>query len=84
MNASKILQQLMQQAGGQKAGGIDVQGMLDGLSRQIGGGRTGGQSGNQSGRQSSGSSGIDIKSLLGGGVIGLLVGSKRGRKLGGQ
>lgn len=84
MNASKILQQLMQQAGGQKAGGIDVQGMLDGLSRQIGGGRTGGQSGNQSGRQSSGSSGIDIKSLLGGGVIGLLVGSKRGRKLGGK
>lgn len=50
MNASKILQQLMQQAGGQKAGG----------------------------------SGIDLKSLLGGGVIGLLVGSKRGRKLGGK
>jgi uncharacterized membrane protein YebE (DUF533 family) len=84
MNASKILQQLMQQAGGQKAGGIDVQGMLDGLSRQMGGGRTGGQSGNQSGRQSSGSSGIDLKSLLGGGVIGLLVGSRRGRKLGGK
>lgn len=80
MNASKILQQLMQQAGGQSrgqsGGGVDVKGMLEGLSRQLGGG--------SSGQSSSGSSGLDMKSLLGGGAMGMLVGSKRGRKLGGK
>ncbi|KAA0014576.1 tellurite resistance TerB family protein [Billgrantia pellis] len=76
MNASKILQQLMQQAGGQKSGGMDVKGMLDGLSRQLGG--------DASGQASTGKSGMDMKSLLGGGAMGLLVGSKRGRKLGGK
>lgn len=76
MNASKILQQLMQQAGGQKRGGINVKGMLDGLSHQLGGGA--------SGQPSTGSGGLDMKSLLGGGAMGLLVGSKRGRKLGGK
>ncbi|WP_104203736.1 tellurite resistance TerB family protein [Billgrantia saliphila] len=80
MNASKILQQLMQQAGGQtggqKSGGMDVKGMLEGLSRQLGGG--------SSGQASTGGSGMDMKSLLGGGAMGLLVGSKRGRKLGGK
>ena len=77
MNASKILQQLMQQAGGRSGGtGVDVKGMLDGLSRQLGGGA--------SGQTSSDSGGLDMKSLLGGGAMGLLVGSKRGRKLGGK
>lgn len=82
MNASKILQQLMQQAGGQSgnrsSGGVDVKGMLEGLSRQLSGG--------SSGQASSAGSGlnVDMKSLLGGGALGLLVGSKRGRKLGGK
>lgn len=81
MNASRILDQLMQQAGGKGkggAGGVDVKGMLDGLSRQLGGGSGSGDSAGRSG------SGVDVKSLLGGGALGLLVGSKRGRKLGGK
>src|SRR5690554_6032692 len=81
MNASKILQQLMQQAGGRSGGtGVDVKGMLDGLSRHLGGGASG-QASNQ---PASDSGGLDMKSLLGGGAMGLLVGSKRGRKLGGK
>lgn len=94
MNASKILQQLMQQAssGGAQAGqhnshqrqgsqssGLDVQGMLGGLARQLGMG--GSQDRNS---QGGGSGGLDMKSLLGGGAIGLLVGSKRGRSAGGS
>ncbi|MFG6667109.1 tellurite resistance TerB family protein [Halomonas sp. HNIBRBA4712] len=77
MNASRILQQLMQQAGGKggQSGGVDVKGMLDGLSRQFGGGEGG---------SSSKGGGLDMKSLLGGGAVGMLVGSKRGRKLGGK
>lgn len=80
MNASKILQQLMSQASGSKgsSGGMDVKGVIDGLSRQLGG------SGSQGSRQSSGSSGFDMKSLLGGGALGMLVGSKRGRSMGGK
>ncbi|MGM0537310.1 MAG: tellurite resistance TerB family protein [Pseudomonadota bacterium] len=79
MNASRILDQLMQQAGGSSkgaGGGVDVKGMLDGLSRQLGGSAS--ESGTGSG------SGVDVKSLLGGGALGLMVGSKRGRKLGGK
>ncbi|MCG5502151.1 DUF533 domain-containing protein, partial [Ectothiorhodospira lacustris] len=82
MNASKILDQLIRQAGGQSggarqgAGGVDLKGVLDGLSRQLGGG--GG-----SARQGGGPS-LDMKSVLGGGALGLLLGSKRGRKLGGK
>ena len=72
MNASKILQQLMQQAGGSQKGGsssgVDVKGMLSGLSKQLGGG--------SSGQGSGSSSGFDVKSLLGGGAMGMLVGSK--------
>ncbi|SEG16888.1 tellurite resistance TerB family protein [Marinobacterium lutimaris] len=75
MNASQIFQQLMQQSSGQ-SGGFDPKGLLDSVSRQLGGGQ--GSSGGQS------SGGIDIKSLLGGGALGLLIGSKRGRKLGGS
>ncbi|WP_010628794.1 tellurite resistance TerB family protein [Halomonas sp. KM-1] len=82
MNASKILQQLMQQAGGQSgnksSGGVDVKGMLEGLSRQLGGSSSGQGSAADSGLN------LDMKSLLGGGALGLLVGSKRGRKLGGK
>jgi uncharacterized membrane protein YebE (DUF533 family) len=83
MNASRILQQLMQQAGGNKSssGGGDLKGLLDGLSRQLGGSQS---SGGSSGGGQQGGSGIDVKSLLGGGALGLLVGSKRGRKLGGK
>lgn len=79
MNASKILQQLMSQASGSKgsSGGMDVKGVIDGLSRQLGG------NGSQ-GTQRSGSSGFDMKSLLGGGALGMLVGSKRGRSMGGK
>lgn len=75
MNANTILQKLMQQAGGKsQGGGVDVKGVLDGLSRQFGGGSD----------SSKGSSGLDVKSLLGGGAMGMLVGSSRGRKLGGK
>ena len=79
MNASTLLQQLMQQAGGSQKGGsgsgMDVKGMLSGLSKQLGGGSS--QGGGSS-------SGFDIKSLLGGGAMGMLVGSKRGRSMGGK
>ncbi|MGY4877506.1 tellurite resistance TerB family protein [Vreelandella aquamarina] len=96
MNASRILQQLMQQAssgqqGGQQRqnqpsqsgqqGGFDVQGMLGGLARQLGGGSNQRSS---SGNQGGSSSGLDVKSLLGGGAMGLLLGSKRGRSMGGK
>ncbi len=81
MNASKILQQLMQQAGGSQKGGsgsgVDVKGMLSGLSKQLGGG-------SGSGKGSDSSGGFDVKSLLGGGAMGMLVGSKRGRSMGGK
>jgi len=80
MNASKILQQLMSQTSGSKgsSGGMDVKGVIDGLSRHLGGNSS------QGTRQSSGSSGFDVKSLLGGGAMGMLVGSKRGRSMGGK
>lgn len=79
MNANKILQQLMQQASGsQKGSGVDVKGMLGGLSKQLGGSSSDGKSSGGS------AGGFDMKSLLGGGAMGMLVGSKRGRKLGGK
>ncbi|MDR5903111.1 tellurite resistance TerB family protein [Halomonas icarae] len=87
MNASRILEQLMKQAGGsgsrsnEGGQGLDIKGMLDGLSRQFGGGQGGDRQ--EDDNRGSGS-GIDVKSLLGGGALGLLVGSKRGRKLGGK
>lgn len=74
MNASSILSQLMKQASGQSSGnpsgGLDTSKIMSGISSQF--------SGNQSG------GGIDLKSLLGGGALGLMVGSKRGRKMGGK
>ncbi|WP_189466353.1 tellurite resistance TerB family protein [Litchfieldella qijiaojingensis] len=77
MNAKGILDQLMKQAGGSSGGkgqgssGFDVNQLMNGLSSQL------------SGRGSQGS-GVDMKSLLGGGALGLLIGSKRGRKVGGK
>jgi uncharacterized membrane protein YebE (DUF533 family) len=74
MNAKGILDQLMKQAAGNSASGSgqSVDQLLQGLIGQFGGGAKGG-SGN-----------FDPKSLLGGGAIGLLIGSKRGRRMGGK
>ncbi|UTF60216.1 tellurite resistance TerB family protein [Gilvimarinus sp. DA14] len=76
MNASSILNQLMKQAGGSSStgsstGGMDLNKMLQGVSSQFSGGKGSG-------------SGIDLKSLLGGGALGMMIGSKRGRKMGGK
>jgi uncharacterized membrane protein YebE (DUF533 family) len=76
MNAMSILKQLMGQASGGQGGsngGGDVNRMVGQLASQFKGGSG-----------SSGAGGIDMKSLLGGGALGLLVGSKRGRKMGGK
>ena len=74
MNVSSILNQLLQQSSGQSSanrstGNLDVNQVVQSLSSQL------------SGSQSN-SGGIDLKSLLGGGALGLMVGSKRGRKMG--
>lgn len=76
MNAMSLLNQIMQQAsGGQSAnpggnpGGSDLMNQLGSQFK---------------GRPGSGGGGIDMKSLLGGGALGLLLGSKRGRKMGGK
>ncbi|PXX90318.1 DUF533 domain-containing protein [Marinobacter vulgaris] len=77
MNAMTILKQLMSQASGGQAGsggGTDVNRMVGELASQFKGG----------GSKSGGSGGIDVKSLLGGGAVGLMLGSKRGRKMGGK
>ncbi|GHC31852.1 tellurite resistance TerB family protein [Aidingimonas halophila] len=78
MNAKGILDQLMKQAGGgsgsrEGSGGFDINQVVNNLSSQLGG---------SSGQQ--GNSGLDLKSLLGGGALGMLIGSKRGRKMGGK
>ncbi|MFG6158118.1 tellurite resistance TerB family protein [Halomonas sp. 1390] len=81
MNAKSILEQVMKQASGSQkgAGGLDVQGMVNRVSSALGsGGGSRGAGGDAQG------SGVDMKSLLGGGALGLLVGSKRGRKMGGK
>jgi len=85
MNAKSILEQVMKQAtsSSQKgAGGLDVQGMVNRFSSSLGGNSARG--GPQSAGGGSQGSGVDMKSLLGGGVLGMLVGSKRGRKMGGK
>lgn len=76
MNAQRVLDQIMKAAGGGgPAGGAgDIGRMLQGLPSQVGGG----------GKDAGSQGGIDMKSLLGGGALGLLIGSKRGRKLGGK
>ena len=81
MNASRVFNQLVKQVGGQQgSGGADLKAMLNGLSRQIGGG----QKSEGKGVSGSGSGGLDVSSLLGGGALGMLVGNRRGRKLGGK
>lgn len=78
MNAKGILDQLMKQASGNGkrassgTDGFNVNHLMNGLSSQLGGG---------SGHQGSG---FDVKSLLSGGALGMLIGSKRGRKMGGK
>lgn len=76
MNVSSILNQLLKQAGGPSPGqgsgnDMDIGKMVGSLTSQLAGSQ--GAAG-----------GIDVKSLLGGGALGMLVGSKRGRKLGGK
>ena len=82
MNAKYLLDQLMKQAGGSSSGGsssgkggFDVQGLINSVSSQLSGG---------SSSSSSGGGGMDMKSLLGGGALGMLMGSKRGRSMGGK
>ncbi|GAA3566687.1 tellurite resistance TerB family protein [Marinobacter xestospongiae] len=78
MNVMSVLNQLMNQAQGgqshQGGSGSDINRMVNNLGSQLSGGRSSGGSGN---------SGIDMKSLLGGGALGMLLGSKRGRRMGG-
>lgn len=74
MNVMSVLNQVMKQAQGSQSGtggSMDVGQMVDKVSSQFRGG------------QGSGSSMVDMKSLLGGGALGLMLGSKRGRKMGG-
>jgi uncharacterized membrane protein YebE (DUF533 family) len=79
MNAMTILNGLMKQAsGGQSQGGssgFDVNKVVGGLASQFQGkkGKTGGSQGS-----------FDVKSLLGGGALGVMMGSKRGRSMGGS
>lgn len=76
MNVMSVLNQLMNQASGGQPGSAGSGGsggdLLGKLGSQLGGG------------QGSGGTGIDMKSLLGGGALGLLLGSRRGRKMGGK
>jgi uncharacterized membrane protein YebE (DUF533 family) len=83
MNARGILDQLMKQAGGSaaKGSGTSVENLLQSLSSQFGAGQTAG-GGQSAGAADSFGGGVDLKSLLGGGAVGLLIGSKRGRKMG--
>ncbi|KFF48440.1 membrane protein [Gammaproteobacteria bacterium MFB021] len=53
---------------------MNAQRILSQLMQQAGSGQ----------RQKAGSGGFDVKSLLGGGALGMLIGSKRGRSLGGK
>lgn len=74
MNVTSILNQLVKQASGHSSRhgggkGTDISKVVGGLSSQLKGGK-------------SGTGGLDVKSLLGKGALGLLVGSKRGIKMG--
>ena len=84
MNAKSILEQVMKQAAGgqQGTGGLDVQGMVNRVTSSLGGGSAGGEARRAGGESPGG--GVDMKSLLGGGALGMLIGSKRGRKMGGK
>ncbi len=73
MNVMSVLNQVMKQAQGGSftSGAMDINKMMSSLGSQF---KTGQGSG----------SGIDVKSLLGGGALGAMLGSKRGRKMGGK
>lgn len=76
MNVMSVLNQIMNQAqGGQSRSGSGGGGDLGKLMNSVGGQLSG---------KSGGGSGIDVKSLLGGGALGMMLGSKRGRKMGGK
>lgn len=84
MNVSSILTQLLQQASGQSSGQVSGQGSGQGAGKSMDiGGMVNNLSSQLKGKQGS-AGGIDVKSLLGGGALGLMVGSKRGRKMGGK
>lgn len=68
MNVMSLLNQLMQQARSAQGGPCGSVGNPSGSPATVGG----------SGMN------IDVKSLIGGGTLGLMLGSKRGRKLGGK
>lgn len=78
MNAKKILDQLMRQAGGSsssyertpgagRSGGMDVKGLVGNLASQLSGKSAG----------SKGQGGFDMTSLAGTGALGMLLGSRR-------
>jgi len=72
MNAMSVLNQLLKQSqnGQASGGGTDLNQILGNLGGQLANVQRG--------------TGIDVKSLLGGGALGLMLGSKRGRKMGGK
>jgi uncharacterized membrane protein YebE (DUF533 family) len=75
MNVMSVLNQIMNQAqGGQARSGSGGGNDLNKLMNSVGG---------QFRSKSTGSS-MDVKSLLGGGALGMMLGSKRGRKTGGK
>lgn len=83
MNAKYLLDQIMKQASGSSgsrsgsSGGLNVQGLIKTVSSQLSGTGKGGKGGSSSG-------GLDVKSLMGGGALGMLMGSSRGRSMGGK
>ncbi|WP_207060888.1 tellurite resistance TerB family protein [Motiliproteus sp. SC1-56] len=75
MNVTSILNEVMKQAQGASMqgrgpGGMDLGGMMANLEKQV--------------RGAQGAGGVDLKSALGGGLLGMLVGAGRGRKMGGK
>ncbi|MGO2133746.1 MAG: tellurite resistance TerB family protein [Halomonas sp.] len=96
MNASHILKQLMNQVGGSQnqqqgygnnAGQSQGQQQGGGLADMVGGlvsQFTGGQGQGQGQKQGQSGGGLDVASLLGGGALGMLLGTKRGRSMGGS
>ncbi|QSP96357.1 tellurite resistance TerB family protein [Marinobacter salinisoli] len=77
MNVTSILNEIMKQAQGASpqargrgGSGVDLGRMMQDLGNQMRGG--------------AGKSGVDLKSMLGGGLLGMLLGSGRGRKMGGK
>lgn len=86
MNAKYLLDQIMKQASGSSgsrsgsSGGLNVQGLINTVSSQLSGtGKSG-----KGGKGGSSSGGLDVKSLMGGGALGMLMGSSRGRSMGGK